>query len=242
MKFKRISSALLLSAALMVSSFNVCADGAVRDTIELTIGKSEMLVNGETKQIDPGRDTSPVIQEGRTLVPIRSVIEAMGGMVDWVQEDSKVVLKLKDDEINLIIDSTVATLNGTERTLDVAPSIINERTMLPIRFIAESFKFNVDWDEVTSTVIISKEISEEVIEDILDSENTLDEDDYEYSYEESYRDFYEDEFYDPDYYDSLWKEELWQEDFYEEVYENEDEFYDDYYDDYYEEEFYDEEF
>lgn len=57
--------------------------------------------------------------------------------------------------IRLIIDSETAYLNDEAQTLDVKPIIINERTMLPIRFIAESFKFTVDWEQATQTVTIS---------------------------------------------------------------------------------------
>ncbi|MCC8168883.1 MAG: hypothetical protein LIO59_00585 [Oscillospiraceae bacterium] len=60
------------------------------------------------------------------------------------------------DEIRLIIDSMTAYLNDGAQTLDVAPVIINDRTMLPIRFIAESFGFSVDWygDEQIITITV----------------------------------------------------------------------------------------
>ena len=105
-----------------------------------------------------------MVTQGRTLVPIRAIIEALGGTVGWDGEKSEVTLKVGQDEIKLVIDSTSAYLNGKKSILDVAPTTINDRTMLPIRYVAESFKFTVEWDEATSTVTIIKNSGDGVIE------------------------------------------------------------------------------
>lgn len=83
----------------------------------------------------------------------------MGGEVAWDGDTKTVTLNYNDDEIKLVIDSLTADLNGASQTLDTAPAIINDRTMLPIRFIAESFKFNVDWEQSSQTVTITKPTS-----------------------------------------------------------------------------------
>ncbi len=124
--------------------------------LTMQIGNSIMNVNGESREIDPGRGTVPVVENDRTLVPIRAIIEEMGGSVNWDEETQTALLEYSGDIITLTIGSTVAYLNETANTLDVVPRIINDRTMLPIRFIAESFKFNVDWDEETQTITITK--------------------------------------------------------------------------------------
>lgn len=118
-----------------------------------------MTVNGEKKNIDEN-GTVPVIENDRTLVPIRAIIEAMGGRVLWDSETSTAVLTLGKDKITLNIGSETAFFNEEKHTLDVAPKIINDRTMLPIRFIAESFKFAVDWDEKTETITITKDFAD----------------------------------------------------------------------------------
>lgn len=109
-----------------------------------------VLINGETVNFDQ----PPVIIDGRTLVPVRAIIEAVGGEVWWDSVTKTATLKLGDNTIKLIIDSNIAYLNEEEHILDVAPRIINNRTLLPIRFVAESFGFSVDWDSNTRTVII----------------------------------------------------------------------------------------
>lgn len=103
-------------------------------------------------------DQAPVIINGRTLVPIRAVVEAMKGVVEWEEATQTVTLSLNGSVIKLQIGSTTAYLNGEERILDVPPQIFNGRTLLPIRFIAEGFQFNVEWDEIRQTVIIYSEI------------------------------------------------------------------------------------
>ena len=162
---------ILLTFAFFMSFMTGCSAAGQTENIQLSgtetekaaefvlkmqIGTPIMTVNGEEKQIDE-QGTVPVIENDRTLVPIRAIIEAMGGDVKWDSETNTAVLTLGDDIITLNIGSETAFFNEEKHTLDVAPKIINDRTMLPIRFIAESFKFGVDWDEKTETITITKD-------------------------------------------------------------------------------------
>lgn len=127
----------------------------VETEIILQIGSPVMTVNKTEKAIDEN-GTAPVIVNDRTLLPVRAVVEEIGGTVGWDGDTQTVTLNYKEDEIQLVIDNTTAYLNNTAQTLDVAPTIINDRTMLPIRFIAESFKFEVAWNDAEQKVIITK--------------------------------------------------------------------------------------
>ncbi len=122
--------------------------------VSLQIDNPIMEINGVETEIDAGRGTTPVVTNGRTLVPIRAIIEAFGGTVGWEESSQTVLLTLKDDRIQLGIEKTVAYINDTEERLDVAPCILNGRTMLPIRFIAEGFNLGVAWEGDTQTVSI----------------------------------------------------------------------------------------
>ncbi len=157
---KIVSILMVLVFALSMATGCGAAENEVTQDFILTmqIGNPMMNVNGESREIDPGRGTVPVTENDRTLVPIRAIIEAMGGTVNWDEETQTALLEYNSDIITLAIGSTTAFLNETANTLDVAPTTINDRTMLPIRFIAESFQFDVDWDESNQTVIISKKI------------------------------------------------------------------------------------
>ena len=123
--------------------------------ILLQVNTPVMMVNNQEKEIDPGRATAPVIQNGRTLVPIRAIMESFGGSVDWDNESRTVTLGYRDDTIKLTIDSTSAYINDKHETLDVPPQIIGGRTMLPIRFVAEGFDFDVLWIAEYSCIAIS---------------------------------------------------------------------------------------
>lgn len=124
-------------------------------TITLQIGNSKMTVNGASKSIDE-QGTVPVIRNDRTLLPVRAVFEAMGGTVGW-DSSSRVVTLTKDGKtLYLGIDNTLSwDSNGKYYTLDSAPIILNNRTMLPIRFVVEYFGGSVSWNATTKTVTIT---------------------------------------------------------------------------------------
>lgn len=158
MKKKIITSALTLALAAGICG-SVCA---AEKAVELQINNSVMKINSEEKTID----APPVIINGRTLVPVRAIVEALDGSVDWDAETKTATLVSGDNKIELTIDSKTAVLNGEEKTLDTAPVIIDSRTMLPIRFIAEGFGYKTDWDAETKTVYVSKTDEEPTGSDI----------------------------------------------------------------------------
>jgi hypothetical protein len=113
--------------------------------IKLWIGKHTMEINGTQKDVDPGKLTSPVIVENRTLVPIRSIIETMGGTVNWISSDRMVEITLESRTIKLWINKTTSMVDGKNIPIDVAPIIMEGRTMLPLRFISESLGVKIEW-------------------------------------------------------------------------------------------------
>jgi len=140
-------------------------------TVTMQVGNPIMTVNGAETEIDAGMGTTPVIINDRTLLPVRSLIESMGGTVNWNDTSRSVTLTLGSDEIRLIIDNTTAYFNNEASTLDTAPAIINDRTMLPVRFIAEKFGFTVDWNGDEQMITISKKSA--LSNTDISSENTL---------------------------------------------------------------------
>jgi hypothetical protein len=127
-------------------------------TVVLTIGSKYMTINGTKQEIDLGRGTVPVIQNGRTLVPIAAIIQALGGQVVWDAVARTVTITMGDTELVLTIGSPTARVNGAIVPIDtdpnVVPIIINSRTMLPFRFIAEQLGATVEWNGATRTVVI----------------------------------------------------------------------------------------
>ncbi len=151
-------SVLSLFAALLICVFTysstIYANNLSDVVVSMQLNNPIMEVNGTETEIDEGRGTTPVAINGRTLVPIRAIIEAFDGIVGWDAETQAVLLTLEDDTIKLGIDSNIAYLNNNAETLDVAPTVINNRTMLPIRFVAEGFNLGVAWNNDTQTISI----------------------------------------------------------------------------------------
>ena len=133
-----------------------------RIVITLKPGDPYMTVNGVRQEIDPGRGTKPVIikEWGRTVVPIRAIVEVLGGTISWDGTERKVTINLKETVIELWIDNPKAKVNGETKWIDpknhsVKPIIVNDRTMLPLRFVAESLGCTVSWDASTKIITIT---------------------------------------------------------------------------------------
>lgn len=99
-------------------------------------------------------DQPPVIQDGRTLVPLRAIFEALGAQVQWDAEAQSVIAEKRLDIISLVIGDNKLNINGDEKTLDVPAQIIEGRTMVPVRAISEAFGAKVDWNAATGTVTV----------------------------------------------------------------------------------------
>ncbi|MDO4563644.1 MAG: stalk domain-containing protein [Clostridia bacterium] len=122
--------------------------------ILMKVGSPDMLVGAESLEIDPGRGTTPIIQNGRTLVPIRAIIEAMGGSVDWNEAERKITLNANGHTVIMRLGEKEFTVDGQTKQMDIAPDIINDRTMLPIRFAAENLGCQVEWINSSREIVI----------------------------------------------------------------------------------------
>lgn len=135
-----------------------------------------VVINGQAMQ----SDQTAVIYEGRTLVPLRPIFEALGCDVEWINEFSSItaydpqtytVLGLIIDhntlfsadynewmryEANPTSQATKTFIQENTRTIDVPPMLINGRTMVPTRVISEAIGCDVEWDNATRTVYINR--------------------------------------------------------------------------------------
>jgi len=141
---------------LTKSSFNIAQEAKKwnKTIIELKIGQKMMKVNGVQEEIDPGKATSPQVINGRTLIPIRAVIEALGGTANYDANDEKITLKKGNSTLQMWIGKTSLIINAASKTMDSAPVILNGRTMVPVRFVAENFGYSVRWKATEQTVVI----------------------------------------------------------------------------------------
>jgi len=100
-------------------------------------------------------DVPPQVIGGRTLVPLRAIFEALGAEVNWNEANQTVTATKDTTTVVLTIGSTSPTVNGQTVTIDVPASVIGGRTLVPLRFVAESLGVTVDWNANTSTVTIT---------------------------------------------------------------------------------------
>lgn len=179
----------ILSIGITVLLTSSCISGVYAQNDTPTV-----LVNGGEIFFD---DQTPVILgEGTTLVPARDVFEAMSAKVDWIEDtrtvevtsyDNKTLVRIVLDDKNMKVydlsGAFAAALSGqdftapcTEITLDVAPQIINDRTMIPLRAISEALNADVDWNSDEYSVYITTTTAPDKEADLpsftLSAENT----------------------------------------------------------------------
>ena len=133
---------LILTMVLLLSlcTVNVCAaDENIKVIIDITNVKF---------------DVPPTIINGRTLVPLRAIFEALGATVEWDDATQTVTSEKGETKISLTINSNIMTVNGEEKTLDVPATLIDSRTLVPVRAISESFGLAVGWDGNNNIVSI----------------------------------------------------------------------------------------
>ncbi len=114
-------------------------NGSAGDVVVMSIGSHEVIVNDKKATID----AAPMIQNDRTFVPFRALAEAFGAEVAYDEATQAVTAKLNGVEVVMTIGSATYTVNGAEKTADVAPFINGSRTMVPVRFAAEAFGIKV---------------------------------------------------------------------------------------------------
>jgi len=121
-------------------------------TVGLTVGSKDVTVSGKAQQLDQ----PPVVEGGRTLVPVRFVVDALGGIVGWSGEEQKVTVRKGGHYMDLWIGNPEVIVDGERIKTDAAPVLRNGRTMLPLRFVAERLGLDVIWDEATQSITIQE--------------------------------------------------------------------------------------
>ena len=100
-------------------------------------------------------DTNPVIENNRTLVPLRKTLEELNMGLTWDENTKKIVAKGEGIEISFVVNSKEAYVNGNKVELDVPAKTINGRTLIPLRFISSNLGKEVKWDGDNKVVYIN---------------------------------------------------------------------------------------
>ena len=133
---------------------NIINQASSKKFIILQIDNPNMSVNGKLQEIDPGRGTTPMIISSRSMVPIRAVVEAINGTVGWDNSSQKITLTANGNTVIMWINKNEIVVNGKAHKIDVAPTIVNGRTYVPVRFAAENLNTKVYWINTTREAVI----------------------------------------------------------------------------------------
>lgn len=132
----------------------LCSAVSVSAAQEVTV-----LLNGEKLEFD----VPPQIIDDRTLVPLRAIFEAFGASVEWIEADQMILASYDSKLLSMVIGqqefvlTNAATGEKAVIQLDVPAQIVNDRTLVPLRAIAESLSAEVNWNEADQTVSITSQ-------------------------------------------------------------------------------------
>ncbi len=110
----------------------------------------QLIVGGKILQTN----MAPVNVEGRILVPMRVIFEELGATVTWDAKERSASASKDKLKVKLVINQKIGYVNGQAVQMDIPATIINERTYVPTRWVAETLGYNVDWDQKNQTVIV----------------------------------------------------------------------------------------
>ncbi len=142
MKLKKLSCGIL--SAMMVLSCN-----------SAFASENDVIVNLDGEEL--AFDVNPIIENGRTMVPFRKIFEELGCSVSYLNDEDGMLVSAwhGSDLIRLRIGEYSMTVNGETKELEVAPEIIDSRTLVPLRAVSEALECNVKWNGDTRTVDIA---------------------------------------------------------------------------------------
>lgn len=113
----------------------------------------EVKIEVDGKAMVP-KDMPAVIIDGRTMLPMRQIAQELGCEVNWNEAAKQIYVMRGSDIIVFTVDSKTGYENGKEFTMDVPATIVNDRTMLPVRALADALHLNIKWDDPNRIVSI----------------------------------------------------------------------------------------
>ncbi|WP_068785039.1 copper amine oxidase N-terminal domain-containing protein [Paenibacillus phocaensis] len=146
---------IIISSSLIGQNF-VSAAEALNKRIILKVNDAGMFIDDAqlTTYIDPVTYAAPTVVDNRVLLPISNIIKEFGGTSTWEPAQKKITLNLNTNKVTLTLDSRKAYVNGTQISLDVAPTTISGRTMVPLRFVSDHLGLQLVWDQKNQIIAL----------------------------------------------------------------------------------------
>ncbi|WP_147421237.1 copper amine oxidase N-terminal domain-containing protein [Biomaibacter acetigenes] len=119
---------------------------------EMGLEGIKLLIKGQKVE----SDVKPLVKGGTTLVPVRIIVENLGAKVDWNQDTGSIIITKNGKTIELSIGSREVKINGVVSTIDEPATILEGRTVVPLRFISESFGTKVNWNSQYQIITVNE--------------------------------------------------------------------------------------
>ena len=150
---------LLLTFSLLLGILPAGAQAA-GSVVALKLGSPLCVIDTQVTQVDESNDqvVPYAVQAnggGYTLLPIRRVLEAFGGTVEWVPATNGVLCTLNGHQVELTPGSAQAQVDGQTVTMDVPAEAKNDRTFVPVRFVSENLGLSVSYEPQNQIVVVS---------------------------------------------------------------------------------------
>lgn len=148
-----MKKAFLLTAiivSILIGSSQTFAAGQLFSGVLGVKSNSKIAVNGTTLDLE----RTPVLINGRLVVPARTVFSKIGADISWYVEENRLVITKGNDEITMYISNANSFVNGGKKAMEAPPILVDGTVMVPIRFVAETFNMSVGWNGATSLAYI----------------------------------------------------------------------------------------
>ncbi|CAM3723519.1 copper amine oxidase N-terminal domain-containing protein [Marinicrinis lubricantis] len=137
---------------------NLTGTGITFPDFVIATNEIKVMIDGELQQYEQ----PPVAKGGYVLVPMRDIFERLGAEIEWNNKEQSVTAKKDSTTIYLKIGSKEAQINGAAQQLETEAQLVNQKTMVPLRFVSEALSAEVKWDGSTKTVYINTQTAEEL--------------------------------------------------------------------------------
>lgn len=126
-----------------VAAVTMCTAAIADDRVYVTVNGEELVTDVPAK-----------VMYDRTMLPVRAIFEGIGAEVDWNADTKTVTGKKNDKVVSMSVNSNIVNIGGVEVAMDVMPVVVENRVLVPARYVAESFDLKVDWNAESKEVAI----------------------------------------------------------------------------------------
>lgn len=155
MRIRKIISLLMIIALVMsIGLYPAKAFTDSKDKIVITIGSSNMYVNGVKKQLDPGKTTALQVIGNSIYVPPSALVKEMGGSVTWIAKEKRLDIVLGNKTIKMWIDKKDAMVDGKKTIMVAPPKLINGNPLVPVQFLVDKLGATLTLDKTKKVITI----------------------------------------------------------------------------------------